>query len=63
LKSGNSTVLGAAAFAYKTVMPGDFFRYRMSALTAWRIDYDIIDPSINKGGVLRRYPFSSLESS
>lgn len=54
---GKSTVLGAAALAYKTVKPGDFFpksNIGDNSMANWRIDYDIIDRSINKGGIFTR---------
>lgn len=54
---GKSTVLGAAALAYKSIKPGDFFpksNIGDNSMANWRIDYDIIDRSVNKTGVFTR---------
>ncbi|HEX2560376.1 ATP-binding protein, partial [Phenylobacterium sp.] len=43
---GKSTVLGAAAIAYKSVKPGEFFpkaNVGDTSMANWRIDYSIID--------------------
>lgn len=45
---GKSTVMGAAAIAYKSVKPGDFFPKATvgdNSMADWRIDYEIIDRS------------------
>jgi predicted ATPase len=54
---GKSTVLGAAAIAYKSVKPGNFFpksNIGDNSMANWRIDYDIIDRSVNAAGVFTR---------
>ena len=54
---GKSTILGAAALAYKEVRPGDFFpksNISDTSMANWRIDYDIIDRKVNKSGPLQR---------
>ncbi len=54
---GKSTVLGAAALAYKSVKPGDFFpksNIGDNSMANWRIDYDILDRSVNKANVFTR---------
>jgi len=43
---GKSTVLGAAALAYKSVKPGDFFpksNVGDTSMQNWRIDYELVD--------------------
>jgi predicted ATPase len=48
---GKTTILGAAALAYKDVAPGRFFaksgRYDAS-MTAWQIEYELIDRDLNQ---------------
>lgn len=54
---GKSTVLGAAAIAYKSVKPGDFFpksNIGDNSMANWRIDYEIIDRSVNKSAAFSR---------
>lgn len=54
---GKSTVLGAAAIAYKSVKPGNFFpksNIGDNSMANWRIDYDIIDRSVNASGIFTR---------
>jgi len=54
---GKSTILGAAALAYKNVKPADFFpksNVSDTSMANWRIDYDIIDRTVNKAGVIQR---------
>ncbi len=54
---GKSTILGAAALAYKQVKPGDFFpksNIGDISMANWRIDYDIIDRKVNKTGPIQR---------
>lgn len=54
---GKSTVLGAAAIAYKSVKPGDFFpksNIGDNSMANWRIDYDLIDRSVNKSSTFTR---------
>lgn len=54
---GKSTVLGAAALAYKKVKPGDFFpksNVSDTSMADWRIEYDLIDRSLNKSAAFSR---------
>lgn len=54
---GKSTVLGAAAIAYKSVKPGNFFpksNIGDNSMANWRIDYEIIDRSVNTSGAFTR---------
>lgn len=54
---GKSTVLGAAALAYKSIKPGDFFpksNIGDNSMANWRIDYEIIDRSVNKAAPFTR---------
>lgn len=54
---GKSTVLGAAAIAYKSIKPGDFFpksNVGDTSMANWRIDYNIIDRDINKSSPISR---------
>lgn len=54
---GKSTVLGAAALAYKSVKPGDFFpksNVGDNSMANWRIDYDILDRTMNKSNAFTR---------
>ncbi|MCX8996400.1 AAA family ATPase [Rhizobiaceae bacterium BDR2-2] len=54
---GKSTILGAAALAYKDVKPGEFFpksNIGDTSMANWRIDYDIIDRKMNKTGRIQR---------
>jgi energy-coupling factor transporter ATP-binding protein EcfA2 len=54
---GKTTILGAAACAYKSVRPRLFFaksgRFDDS-MTDWRIEYELIDRDLNARDVLRR---------
>ncbi len=54
---GKSTILGAAALAYKAIRPGDFFpksNIGDVSMSNWRIEYDIVDRTINKSGIFQR---------
>lgn len=54
---GKSTVLGAAALAYKSVKPGDFFpksNIGDNSMANWRIDYELLDRSVNNSGPFSR---------
>jgi predicted ATPase len=54
---GKSTILGAAALAYKTVKPGLFFpksNIGDTSMANWRIEYEIIDRKTNKSGRIQR---------
>ncbi|MFH0846589.1 MAG: AAA family ATPase [Chloroflexota bacterium] len=54
---GKSTVLGAAACAYKAVKPGLFFPKSSigdSSMSQWSIEYDLIDKEINPNNPIRR---------
>lgn len=54
---GKSTVLGAAAIAYKSVRPGEFFpksNVGDASMANWRIDYDLIDRGANVSSTLAR---------
>ena len=54
---GKSTILGAVALAYKDVKPGDFFpksNIGDNSMANWRIEYDLIDRSENKAGLIQR---------
>jgi predicted ATPase len=54
---GKSTILGAAALAYKKVKPGDFFpksNIGDTSMSNWRIDYEILDRKINKAAPVQR---------
>ncbi|MGU3547096.1 ATP-dependent nuclease [Methylobacterium sp. A52T] len=54
---GKSTILGAAALAYKAVKPGDFFpksNVSDNSMADWRIEYELIDRSVDKSGTIAR---------
>lgn len=54
---GKSTVLGAAALAYKASKPGDFFpksNVGDVSMSNWRIEYDIIDRDQKNDTLLNR---------
>jgi hypothetical protein len=54
---GKSTVLGAAACAYKSIKPGMFFPKSSigdSSMAEWSIEYDLIDKDINPTASMRR---------
>lgn len=54
---GKSTVLGAAALVYKSVKPSDFFpksNIGDNSMANWRIDYDLIDRTVNKASTFTR---------
>lgn len=54
---GKSTVLGAAAIAYRSVKPGNFFpksNIGDNSMVNWRVDYEIIDRSVNASGIFTR---------
>ncbi len=54
---GKTTILGAAACAYKSIRPKRFFakvgKYD-EAMKDWRIEYELIDRSINQKDAIRR---------
>jgi len=65
---GKTTVLGAAACAYKEMAPKLFFsksgKYD-DAMHGWSIEYEIIDRTVNQRDVVRRtasFKRSALES-
>ena len=54
---GKSTVLGAAACAYKVIKPGTFFPKSSigdTSMAEWSIEYELIDKSLNPAAVTRR---------
>jgi predicted ATP-dependent endonuclease of OLD family len=54
---GKSTVLGAAALAYKSTKPSDFFpksNIGDTSMANWRIEYEIIDRNLNKSAPISR---------
>ena len=54
---GKSTILAAAAIAYKSVKPGDFFpksNIGDNSMANWRIDYEILDRTLSPAGVFSR---------
>ena len=54
---GKSTVLGAAACAYKSIKPGTFFPKSSigdNSMAEWSIEYELIDKALSQTGVLRR---------
>lgn len=54
---GKSTILGAAACAYKSVKPGTFFPKSSvgdDSMANWSIKYEIIDKKLNSEGDVRR---------
>lgn len=54
---GKSTVLGAAALAYKSVKPSSFFpksNVGDKSMSNWRVDFELIDKEINKNNILNR---------
>lgn len=64
---GKTTVLGAAATAYESVRPRQFFaksgKFDESMLN-WRVEYELLDRDINKTDVFRRTAsFSSMKWS
>lgn len=55
--SGKSSVLGAAGCAYKAIKPSVFFPKSAigdESMFGWRVEYDIIDKSINPRQSIRR---------
>lgn len=58
--AGKTTVLGAAGLIYKTVQPRRFFaksgKYDASMLN-WRIEYDLIDRSLQQSSIQRTASF------
>lgn len=55
--SGKSSVLGAAGCAYKAIKPSMFFPKSAigdESMFGWRVEYDIIDKSINPRQSIRR---------
>jgi hypothetical protein len=54
---GKSTVLGAAACAYKSVKPGMFFPKSSigdNSMADWNIEYELVDKSINPRSEVRK---------
>lgn len=54
---GKSTVLGAAACAYKSIKPGMFFPKSSigdSSMAEWSIEYELIDKAANPSTAIRR---------
>ena len=54
---GKSTILGAAALAYKQTKPGSFFpksNIGDNSMSNWKIEYEIIDRSVNKTDAFQR---------
>ncbi|MBI4337408.1 MAG: AAA family ATPase [Chloroflexi bacterium] len=54
---GKSTVLGAAACAYKTIKPGTFFPKSSigdNSMSEWSVSYEMIDKDLDPGGIVRR---------
>ncbi len=54
---GKSTVLGAAACAYKAVKPGLFFPKSSigdNSMSQWSIEYELIDKEVNPNNPIRR---------
>lgn len=48
---GKSTILGAAALAYKQVKPGDFFpksNVGDASMSNWSVEYDLIDRTLSE---------------
>lgn len=55
--SGKSAVLGSSGCAYKMVRPGAFFPKSAigdQSMSGWRVEYDIIDKSINARQTVKR---------
>lgn len=54
---GKSTVLGAAALAYKSVLPGRFFAKsgkHDASMQNWSIEYEVIDKALSTRGPISR---------
>lgn len=54
---GKSTVLGAAALAYKSVLPGRFFAEggkHDASMQNWSIEYEVIDKGLSPNGTVSR---------
>ncbi len=54
---GKSTILGAAACAYKSIKPGTFFPKSSigdDSMSNWNIEYELIDKALNERGSTRR---------
>jgi hypothetical protein len=54
---GKSTVLGAAACAYKSIKPGLFFPKSSigdNSMSQWSIEYELIDKEVNPNSWIRR---------
>jgi energy-coupling factor transporter ATP-binding protein EcfA2 len=61
---GKSTILGAAALAYKSEKPGDYFpksNVGDTSMADWRIDYDILDRTVANGILSRNARFVSAK--
>lgn len=54
---GKSTILGAAALAFKSIKPGDFFpksNIGDNSMMDWRIDYELIDQAIKPKTIIQK---------
>ena len=54
---GKSTILGAAACAYKAIRPGTFFPKSSigdNSMAEWSIEYELVDKEKNPTGTIRR---------
>ena len=54
---GKSTILGAAACAYKSVKPGLFFRKSSigdNSMSQWSVEYELVDKAVNPNQAIRR---------
>jgi len=64
---GKTTILGAAAIAYESVPPRQFFAKSGKldeSMLNWRVEYELIDRDVNKTDVFRRTAsFTSLKWS
>lgn len=62
--AGKTTILGAAGLIYRSVQPRRFFaksgKYDAS-MQNWRIEYDIIDKSLQRSGIQRTASFRSAK--
>jgi energy-coupling factor transporter ATP-binding protein EcfA2 len=54
---GKSTILGAAACAYKEIKPGLFFPKSSigdNSMSEWSVEYEAVDRDVNSSGLVRR---------
>lgn len=61
---GKSTVLGAAALAYKSIRPGEFFpksNVGDLSMANWRVEYELIDRDLNQNPLTRNARFVSAK--